>query len=149
MTEKEKIQAIKAEIERLKYIQSAPILLCEDLVTFIDDLPEESVSEDLEEAAYKYSDDIYEKNRNKRNPDWNSYADGYEQAICYHVSDAFIEGANWQKEQMMKEAIDAEVKQEYYNPNLPLYIDTIYVDDRADLKRGDKVKLIIIKEAEK
>lgn len=72
----------------------------------IDALKEKPVSEDLEQAADEYSDRILSENRGKYNPDWDTYADGYEQSICAHVYPAFIDGAKWQKEQMMKDAVE-------------------------------------------
>ena len=72
----------------------------------IDALKEKPVIKDLEQAADEYSDRILSENRGKYNPDWNTYADGYEQSICAHVYPAFIDGAKWQKEQIMKDAVE-------------------------------------------
>ena len=84
----------------------------------------------LEEAAEKYSD--------KYCSDW-----------AYHLEyeDAFIAGAEWQKEQMMKEAVEAEITV----GRLPDDWSLAYNPDelhRALLKfkSGDKVKIIIVKQ---
>lgn len=64
---------------------------------------EESVPNDLEEAARDYAWDdygiIYEGER----------VNGY---IIDHVKDAFIAGAEWQKEQMMKEGAEGEIRKD-------------------------------------
>jgi hypothetical protein len=62
--------------------------------------------------------------------------------------DAFIAGANWQKEYMMKDALDAVVKIDaggypYVDRTIELYD---YEQDIPLAKRGDKVKVIVIKE---
>ncbi len=111
MTDKEKI---KAEVDRLgkELVNGSGGLILgrtvhryfNKVISFIDSLPEEPVSEDLEEVADKYSDKVYEKNKDKKNPDWNSYSDGYEDAICSHIADAVIYGANWQKNNLWKDA---------------------------------------------
>lgn len=74
-----------AEIERRKgYISVTHF--AEDLLAFIDSLPEEKPSEDIEQAAARYE----RENR---------------QSILSSVDivNAFIEGAEWQNEQMMDE----------------------------------------------
>jgi len=81
MTGKERI---KAEVERLKDIQSSPIALCNDLISFIDSLPEESASKDLEEAANDYAHDI----------------------VRDDVFETFIAGAQWQKSQLIDKACE-------------------------------------------
>jgi hypothetical protein len=90
-----------------------------DGVQWADEHPkEEPVSEELEEAAEEWDESLYR-------------------------SDAFKAGAKWQKEQMMAKAIDAEL----YSDGM--FIPLIGVKDRekvSDIKFGDKVKVIIIKE---
>lgn len=129
MTDKEKI---RAEIERLKDIQSSPIALCNDLISFIDSLPEEPVSEDLEEAA-------------KKAATWNSHIDGNK----FFPNDywLFKKGAQWQKEQMMKDAVYGLVCG--HDENIPAWIDLNLLNKPQNVKVGDEVKLIIVKEAEK
>jgi len=99
------------------------------------------VSKDLEEAADEYSDRILSENRGKCNPDWNTYADGYEQSICAHVYPAFIDGAQWQKQQIMKEV---------YTGIYDCDDDTSWIGFKGWLlstsKIGNKVKFIIIEE---
>ena len=100
------IEKIRQEIERRKKIckdnittsksGSFPYVMemtgYDKILDFIDHLPEEKPSEDLEEAAEKYSD--------KYCSDW---------AYRLEYEDAFIAGAEWQKEQMMKEAVVSEI----------------------------------------
>lgn len=79
------IEKIRQEIERRKgYISVTHF--AEDLLAFIDSLSEEKPSEDIEQAAARYE----RENR---------------QSILSSVDivNAFIEGAEWQNEQMMDE----------------------------------------------
>jgi len=125
MTDKEKI---RAEIERLKESGCAsPIVICDTLLAFIDSMQEKPVTDDLEEAARKY-----EENRN----DLDARSDNEV------VRRAFVAGANWQKHQMMKDAIEGYV-------DMLEFPDKTWIELSAipkDLKDGDKVKLTIIKE---
>ena len=87
-------EKIKSEIQRLikaySPIQSAEgkykVEAYEDLLTFIDTLKEDQVSNDLEEAATKYA------RKQLSNPDYPTYNDEYEMEC------AFEAGAQWQKE---------------------------------------------------
>lgn len=120
-----KVEKIKAEIERLKneLIQEAEkgnklefdegrISAFEDMITFINSL-EELVSNDLEEAAYQFG-------------------------CCFEnfglASASFIKGAQWQKEQMMK--------------NSDFINEVEWEDDVHKLfrEKGKKVKLMIVEE---
>ena len=75
------------------------------------------------------------------NPDYPTYNDEYE-LLC-----AFEAGANWKKEQIMKDAIEREVKEDA--GGYP-YIDATelydYENDKPLAKAGDKVKVLIIKD---
>ena len=131
MTDKELKAKIIAEIERqielnnnIDAITTAQQLVVDsvnvvlvDLVTFINSIPEEPVSEDLGEIVLEGT------NFNKS---W--YA---------HPELAFKAGANWQKEQMMKETVEVEVWDEK-PPHITYF--------PKNLKGGDRVKLIIVKE---
>lgn len=56
MTDKEKLEAIRAEIHRLVDVRCYDKEMANDLfTTFMDSLPNEPVSEDLEKVAYKYA----------------------------------------------------------------------------------------------
>jgi hypothetical protein len=86
----------------------------------------EPVSEDLEEAARKYFKQLND--------------------TCFIDSDiirTFKAGANWQKQQMMKEAVSGHVGQTI-NGMLRALSDETFGD--MGFTAGDKVKLIIIKE---
>lgn len=121
------IEKIKAEIERLKidYLNRSYTFVpatMQQLLEFIDSLPEEKQPEDLEEAAEKYSD--------KYCSDW-AYRLEYEAA--------FIDGGKWQKEQMMKEAMVSEIG---------ITSGGILLRDLRieDFDYEDKAKIIIIKD---
>ena len=63
------------------------------------------------------------------------------------IADAFIAGAEWQKEQMMEEAVERVVKEDaggYPYINATELYD--YGNDKPLAKAGDKVKVIVIPE---
>lgn len=129
--------------------------MLDDISEFIDSLPEEPVSEDLEEASKNYADneeygdDVYLaiKAAFKAGAKWQSKK---EQDIIETAEEhAFLAGANWQKEQMMKDAVDADAVFDYYDDQDRLYVSILATDVLAkkySLKDGDKVKIIIVKE---
>lgn len=127
-----KVQEIKAEIKR-RMKECSPVQSSEgkyrieaykELLGFIDDIQEEPVSEDMEEAAFDYAEAC-------------KY-DGGEKLLCV---EHFKAGAQWQKERMMKDAVGGEVFMTIFGDA------TITVDNlNGDLAQGDKVKVIIIKE---
>lgn len=101
----EQVKAICAEIERMKYptsIKEAAAIqdVLNDLLNFIDSLPEEKPSKDLEEAAEKW---CKENGRGFVLRDKSAYYIG-------ETLPAFKAGAQWQKEQIMDEAIEGEVQ---------------------------------------
>ena len=54
------VERIRREIERLRELQSSPIALCDDLLSFIDSLEPESATEDedLDSAAKSWYDGV-------------------------------------------------------------------------------------------
>ena len=99
------IEKIRAEIERRKvdYLNRSYTFVpfaMEQLLEFIDSLPEEEPSKDLEEAAEQRARKIY------------PYEGGTKGLICETsipiFKAGFIAGAEWQKQQMMKEAVEFE-----------------------------------------
>ena len=82
---------------------------------------EESVPNDLEEAAEEYS-----KER----------AEGH---VLYDWVHAFIAGAKWQKEQMMEEAVEGYIAATNES-------SAVLALPRDSFKKGDKVRIIIVKE---
>ena len=104
------------------FISSVKSNLCGQLLSYIDSLQEESVSEELKKFAEEWDESLYR-------------------------SDAVIAGAKWKEEQMMKKAIEREVKID--SGGYP-YIDATelydYENDKPLAKEGDKIKIIIIKE---
>lgn len=138
------IEKIKGEIERLKneLIQEAEkgyksefdegrISAFEDMTVYIDSLEEEPVSNDLEEACDEYYDETWDEHGGKA-----MVVDG-----CHDIwfpsqatDDFFKAGAQWQKEQMMK--------------NSTFINEVEWEDDIHKLfkEKGKKVKLMIVKE---
>ena len=148
MTDKEKI---RAEIEKKIKVFSPfthqgsdtcgkIIRQLESLVSFIDSLPEEPVSEDLEEAAIMHYKDVME----------------YEVKTGLKPSymTSFKAGAKWQKEQMMKDVIlettvviEKDGSAEDFNEvECSYYEDSEILEVPKWAKDGDKVKVIVIKE---
>jgi hypothetical protein len=145
MTDKEKIIA---EIERLindktdgKHVAEADITAPKrsaylDILNFINSLPAEQ-NEDLEEASDKYANDhtglclendggLYEDfDKPKRD---------------------FIAGANWQKEQMLKSAIDAKIVNDEMSGCVVDCEQGCLVLERHTYPIGQKLKIAIIKE---
>ena len=153
----------------------AQIKVTDYILSFIDFLQEEPVSEDLGEyinelskqfpevsfaklsriavsvSRWQQNQDVKNKQpkvTNRTELDEYAYQCAYdmsndwviENPTWHDVEDACKLGANWQKEQIMKGAIE-----------LPLYLDgdflTVDYDfTESGFKVGDKVKLIIIKE---
>lgn len=152
MTQEEMLKAIRAEIERRMKEYDAIIANqdtsmraersawkwaeCKSLLSFIDSLQDEQPSKDLKEAAEEYTQRMLES--------WRFDSTG-----CRPPRESFIAGAKWQKEQMLKDAVEGEVhrfggrgfvKEENYSA-LMTYLDKF--------KDGDKVKIIIVKEDER
>ena len=99
---------------------------------------EEPISEDLEEACEQLSEDA-RKHKAETSSPFFSQTD-YKQGV--------MDGAKWQKKQMMKDAIERVVKVDaggypYIDGTIELYD---YSEDKPLAKAGDKVKIIIVKE---
>lgn len=128
----EQVKKIRDEIERLKKKLLDHIIIQSDfsyaqrcahqlnkIIRFIDALQEEPVSEDLEKEIDRWSKKQY-------------YNDS-EKCVFAVVARHFAE---WQKQHMMKDAVDATI---------PIH-GQIWIDNNTSYKAGDKVKVIITKE---
>lgn len=155
------IEKIRAEIERLENYYTSVEWYVEALLSFLDTIEErvpeikETGTQGLDEAAENYIAPI----ENDAGLDFINFSGR-------DIRDAFIAGAEWQKqhdaelieiayndgitigmtkqkEQMMKDAVEGRI----YG------CDGLWVESRIDAriqgKEGDKVKLIIIKEDKK
>ena len=118
-------------LERAANVSYGKSIACKELLSFINTLPKEPVSEDLEDAAIKYADENTEDPTEMNEYD-SEYFDWHD--YCERVYKA---GAQWQKEQMMKDAVDA---------TLAKTEGMIWIDNTKAYNKGDKVKVIIIKE---
>ena len=195
MTDKEKLNAIRAEIHRLVDVRGYDRGMAIDLFAFMDSLPDGPVSEDLKEAARKAGQKYFPDEENiwarpnyeakkaecafKEGANWGrnqakveiqaqsmalahgcpkeepvseelEYAS--EKYVCRFSSskyghdkmkDAFIAGAQWQKEQMMKDAVYGLVCG--HDESSPAWID-LNLLNKPNVKVGTEVKLIIIKD---
>ena len=90
-----------------------------EVIDYINSLPEEKPSEDLEKAA----NNIYKTPFGTRAEDFQA-------------------GAEWKKQQMMKDAVEGEIVKDITN-KLAVTAKNINLDG---FKFGDKVKIIIVKE---
>lgn len=93
MTDKEKLDAIRTEIHRLVDVRGYDREIANDLFAFMDSLPNEPVSYDLEKAAKAYSNNI----------------DNICGGIGEQTRNAFKAGAKWQKEHLWKPADGDEI----------------------------------------
>ena len=142
----DKIQKIREEVERLKSqllrgacsSQIAMETRCKEeayneVLAILDTMQEEPANEDLEEAAKRYSDN--------------------ENPICTCAEcllKSFKDGAEWQKQQVKKEAVSATIVSDL-DPHGADYGNQKIICGWGELeakkfKNGSKVKLIIIKE---
>lgn len=178
MTDKEKIIA---EVERLRnefitiYAASpsrvttlenmAKAALCKQLLSFIDSMQEKPVSEDLEEASYRFACKCSplktEYSISSPNPEvmeafkagakWQREQD--QSTIELAEDHAMLAGMKKMKEEMMAKAIYAVVSQVPCSNEIILYnpssVDRYYLPqemNKLGLNKGDKVKLVIIKD---
>lgn len=128
------------------YCYRSRVALCEELLIEARAILKEPASENLEQASKEWLRPQLDK----------SYADYGEKKMMelthfdgYAMLDAVEFGAKWQKEQMLKDAIEGEVKTLYRHI---VYVESVGIDsssireNKQDVFAGDKVKVIIIKE---
>lgn len=138
------IEQIKSEIERrMKNNQqdateSGAGAFYEDrqLLSFINTLPSEQPSEEFKEE-FKEEFNNFCVHGDIRNPNFEGPF-GYDD-----IRKTAIHFANWQKEQMMKDAVYGLVCG--HDDNSPAWID-LNLLNKPDVKVGEEIKLIIIKE---
>ena len=160
MTDKELKAKILAEIERLhREVYKSPVFngqaqfALDRVVDFINSLPEEPVSEDVEEASHRY---MFSQHTSPLNEVMHQADINAEKQYQEDIKNAFKEGARWQKLKIIYKAI-------IYNDKI---YPTTYEDEPTEfcldggeevrliteavnnglLKQGDKVKVIIIKD---
>ena len=141
----DKVQKIKQEIERRikegssKNDISEGALALDSLLDFIDSLPEESgcevnfttKNEDLEEEIDRYYSDW-------QFDDDTIYKDMRD--ICRHF-------AEWQKHQMMKDAVETTIVNDWQYGKDPDHAIIPAIHQRIEgFNIGDRVKIIIVKE---
>ena len=160
----DKVQKIREEVEKLKSnlmygacsSQVAMETRCKEeayneVLAILDSKQEEPVSEDLEEAVNAYigyapdideSPSTYGKRQAfKAGAQWQKEQD--KETIELAEDHAMLAGMEKMKEQMMAKAIDAEL---YSDGMLTSIIKVNDKEKISDIKFGDKVKIIIIKE---
>lgn len=133
----DKVQLIKEEIVRLYNLYELSndyqrMGAFSTILDFIDSLPEEPASEDLKYAAYHYANNLHMKRQIQL----------FEEK---DIATDFIAGAEWQKKQMMKDAVDAFVNT-YENTDDSNYVEFVTEQSPYKFKKTEKCKLIIVKE---
>lgn len=171
MTDKEKLEAIRAEIHRLVDVKGYDREMANDLFAFMNSLPNEPVSDELEEACDSYYDETWDEHGGRA-----MVVDG-----CHDIwfpslatDDFFKAGAKWQKAkdesttelaeehamlsgmEKMKEEMMAKAKSgTVQKDNQVILDDGTYIDldpsmqlkpSFVGLKEGDRIKVIVIKE---
>ncbi len=103
-----------------------------EVIDYINSLPEEKPSRDLEEAVENYIAPI----ENDEGLDYINF-NGRD------IKDAFIAGWNGSKEQMLKDAVEGEVENSCFGI---VYLRKNLMNE--GYSTGDKVKIIILKDGE-
>lgn len=136
-----KVQKIREEVVRIHKL--LPVMdgdniyvnyadrICTTIEMYIDSLQEEPVSEDLEQAIDNYLATYWGGEKEKQDRP-------FLKKMAIHFS-------NWQKQQMLKDTVEAEVQ---WHDGFLLMYDEHEVEDLLlpDIKVGDKVRLAVIKE---
>ena len=129
---------------------------CKHLLLMLDSLQKEPVSEELEEAARSYSDNldnicgsIGEQVRNsfKAGAKWQEKQD--QSTIELAEDHAMLSCMEKMKEEMFAKAIDGVIAIDYYGDDDKTYgfiAHNSFCLEDMDLKDMDKVKIILIKE---
>ena len=93
------------------------------------------------DRIWAYIDDLLDKKEEPVSEDLKKFAEEWDESL--YRSDAVIAGAKWHKQQIMKEAVEAQ-----YHGNVMFQGQTFVLWDYKDLplEAGDKVKLIIVNE---
>ena len=154
MTDKKKLEAIRAEIERFRktnkvsedkeYAQYELDVKCgydmalDDMLSYINSLSEEPVSEDLEEAAIDICSKVLKGE--------TIIIDGYEYVVLSDAEECFKAGAKWKQEEMMAKAVDGYVIEDIEEGNGDFLLSAEYLPKSMGLKDRQKVKVIAIKE---
>lgn len=154
----DKVQKIREEIEkryeywREKEFNSHSIESeirmseCQHLLLMLNSPQKESISEDLEEEITDYINKHYHIRYDE------TLDVGNDSINSYDFADAARHFANWQKEQMMAKAVDAEILEIPDNDysicehtHLELFVEPSTLEKKG-FKENDKVKVIVIKE---
>lgn len=172
----EKIQKIKEEVERLKNhtlniqkskdgfvtsVGQGRVEAFNDILQFIDSLPEEHASEDLEKEIGKYTTNHLLKKRNhstgvyhltqkdcddiaRHFAEWQKKKD--QETIELAEDHAMLAGMNKIKEEMMKDAVETIIVNDWQYGKDPDHAVIPAIHQRIDgFNVGDKVRIIIVK----
>lgn len=107
------------------------------LLSFLDTLEEEPVSDDIEEEAYNHIRRVADA---AGHPGWDWETQD--------IVDAFIAGAKWQKEQMLKEAVEGRIHRVGFH-NAVYIKEPEWTKILDGMNEGDKIRILCLKEDEK
>ncbi len=139
----EKLRGYKTALENTSYMTGqyvglqAKIALCEELLEAAKTILKEPASEDLEKELKHYCNDYYNCDYPKQLEEENC------SEVMPHIVSAAKHFAQWQKEQMMKDAIEGKVVAvKTTMSDRPHTYPWIEVE--THLYKNDKVKVIIL-----
>lgn len=137
MTDKEKaIKDLKEALDNLDITNKYRL----NIIRAIEYLQKEPVSEDVDEAAKRYAKEEYSRKIPASLPD---RCRGCYAPIMY----AFEAGAQWDREQMMKDAISGFIFGSRYFRQKNISLTNLSEEQYDKLKDfGERIKVIIIKE---
>lgn len=131
---KAKIEKLKSEYNKESYFRTVrgdtAREVLDKLLSFIDSIPEEPVSESLKRAADSYASTFCENSRK----------------VAY---EAYKMGAKWKEKQLMEDALYCSIimhpNDRFANYSVSAYVPPLHPASTY-ISNGDKVKIIIIKE---
>lgn len=161
MTDKEKLHEIKEEIKkRIRLLDKVcnnkeceTTIAYNDILKFIDSLPEQPTSEDLDEEIKNYFSGWCMRGSREQEcffktarhfAEWQRKKD--QETIELAEDHAMLAGMMKEREEMMKDAIEVEIFREIKgNSEKEFQLRSVRFK-KDGIKLGDKVKIIIVKE---
>lgn len=141
-------QVERKDEEMMTYYHGKVIAL-EELLSFLDTLAEEP-DKSLEEAAEEFVWEVMEEDYDgpselsKKLRPTSKISDFYNA-----LAEFFKRGAEWQKSQMLKDAVEANVNTYELTPGGSSYVEFVADMSAARFKLNDKVRIVVLKAEEK
>jgi hypothetical protein len=124
------------------------LLTLTSLRDFLDSLPEQVNGPSRDQVGTKFAVEGLEEAADKYSFKYSDFdtEDGGYNVYDHEKREAFIAGAEWQKDKMMEDAVEGEIQMRYSGC---LCAKTIRAINEDKFKLGDKVRVIVIKEDER